>query len=573
MNEMVKKYKVKVQKSGKKRSLTAERKRKLEEIELARSRKSLTESPKSAKKKAEKKAKTKSTSGETKPRGKNASDFAVLGKAQSDWNGVQKPTTRFNRFCRSFIEYGIYGVLIFSPLPAASVYEWSVLVIVLAVFAMTAAYLVMPYKALMNGVMGKALRWPQRLFSLLFVFLIIQIVPWPKFLVRILSPGTYRFYQSFDPGFQTGGFLSLSLVPFDTLKMSLEILAYILLGWLVLRTVRTRRQINRILGVIVGMGLFQAFYGFFELYSKNPSILFYKKIYYQGYVTGTFVNRNHLAGYLEMTIPLMLGLILARSGFFSLSGLRWKDKLLKLSEKGIYSNLLLALGVTFMALAIIFSQSRSGISLVVISFLLFIELGVLYFKRGVERKRAMQRFLGVVFMGITVLAMFAGIDATLQRFSMDKILASERPVFWSNSLEIVSDYPVMGSGLGTFASIYPAYEKNGIKGHRLEHAHNDCLEYLSELGVVGMALLLGGILMMLIPAFLIWRVRNRPFVKGVGLGGVVAVLAILIHGITDFNLHIPANMVLFSVVLSLTVVVCFYKASEKVREGKRETKS
>jgi len=41
------------------------------------------------------------------------------------------------------------------------------------------------------------------------------------------------------------------------------------------------------------------------------------------------------------------------------------------------------------------------------------------------------------------------------------------------------------------------------------------------------------------------------------------VLAILIHGITDFNLHIPANMVLFSVVLSLTVVVCFYKASDK----------
>ena len=357
--------------------------------------------------------------------------------------------------------------------------------------------------------------------------------------------------------------MSLSVVPFDTLKMSLELLAYVLLGWLVLKTVRTRRQINRILGVIVGMGLFQAFYGFFELYSRNPSILFYKKIYYQNYVTGTFVNRNHLAGYLEMTIPLMIGLILARSGFFSLSGMRLKDKLLKLSEKGVYNNLLLALGVIFLALAVIFSQSRSGISLVVISFLLFIELGVLYFKRGEVRKLAMQRFLGIVFLGVTVLAVFAGIDAMLQRFSLDKILASQRPVFWENTLGIVSDYTVTGSGLGTFASIYPAYEKDGITGHRLEHAHNDYLEYLAEMGVVGMALLMGGILSLLIPAFLIWRVRNRSYVKGVGLGGMIAVLVILIHGITDFNLHIPANMVLFSVVLSLTVVVCFYKASDK----------
>jgi len=52
-------------------------------------------------------------------------------------------------------------------------------------------------------------------------------------------------------------------------------------------------------------------------------------------------------------------------------------------------------------------------------------------------------------------------------------------------------------------------------------------------------------------------------VKGLALGGIVAIAAILIHSITDFNLHISANMVLFTVVLSLTAVTAFYKAKQE----------
>ena len=90
-------------------------------------------------------------------------------------------------------------------------------------------------------------------------------------------------------------------------------------------------------------------------------------------------------------------------------------------------------------------------------------------------------------------------------------------------------------------------------------SRNDYLEYLSELGVGGMALFLGGLISLIISSFLIWRVRRHPEVKGLALGGIVAVVAILIHSLTDFNLHIPANVFLLSVMLSLIVVTVHYK--------------
>jgi len=57
--------------------------------------------------------------------------------------------TKRDRICSKIIEYGILGVLIFSPLPAASVYEWSILVIEMAVFMMLGAYVLMKYKPIL----------------------------------------------------------------------------------------------------------------------------------------------------------------------------------------------------------------------------------------------------------------------------------------------------------------------------------------------------------------------------------------------------------------------------------------
>jgi O-antigen ligase len=419
------------------------------------------------------------------------------------------------------------------------------------------AYVLMGQKPRKNELLDTVLRWPRYLFFAVFAVILFQIIPFPNFLVRLFSPQSYAFREMFAPDFSGIKFMTISLMPGHTMREGLELLSYFLFGFLVIKTVTKRNQIIKIFYVLVGMGVFQAFYGLFELYNPSPRVLFYKKLHYLDCVTGTFVSRNHFSGYLEMVIPLALGLILARTDLFSLSKLKWKDKILKLSEKGVYKNLLFALGIILMALAVILSKSRSGVSIVVLTFILVFGMTVLYFGR-VRQQQWIMSFLKVLFLIIVIVAFYIGIDATIERFAMDQILEDVRPVVWSNTTGIIGDFPVFGSGLGTFEALYPAYEASSTPP-LFEHAHNDYLEYLAELGGLGFMLLLGGILTMLVFSFLMWRVRRHPEVKGLVLGGMVAVVAMLVHSITDFNLHIPANMMLFTLVLSLTIVTAFYR--------------
>ncbi len=467
-----------------------------------------------------------------------------------------------DKICRRLIEYGLLGLIIFSPLPAASVHEWAILVIQISALILLASYILMEEKPQINEALSRRLKWPRYLIIGLFVFFFAQIVPIPKLLIKIISPNVYKFQMQYSPEFAKTKFMSLSLIPSYTLREGLEILSYFIIGFLIIKTVTRNQQIKRIFSVLIVMGVFEAFYGLFELSSGNPRILFYQKTYQLGSVTGTFVNRNHLSGYLEMIIPLAIGLIFARANVFSFSGLRWKERLLLLSEKGLAANLLLGCSVIVMSIAIIFSESRSGIAILIFTFVLFFVLSAYHFSFREYQKKWLKYFLCVSLIIIIFISLFKGIGATIERFSLDELLIEGRPKFWGSTLRIFADFPFFGSGLGTFGSLFPDFMVDE-KPIRIYHAHNDYLEYLSELGVFGFILLLSVIIILLFFIFSSWQQRRHPEVKGLALGGFVALINILIHSFTDFNLHIPANMLLFFIVLSLTLVAAYYQKSEK----------
>jgi O-antigen ligase len=460
------------------------------------------------------------------------------------------------------------GLIVFSPLPAASVRKWSVLVIQLVVLVMMAAYFLKKDKPQPNSVLSHALKWPKYFFLALWILIIVQVLPLPKFLVKLFSPNALTFREAYSPGFSNIGTTSFSLIPAQSIQAALDLLPYFFLGFLIIKTVRSRSQIIQIYTVLIAMGVFEAFYGLFELTNKNPRILFFDKVFGTDVVTGTFVNRNHLSGYLEMIIPLGIGLIIARTSLFSLSEMKWKDKLMRLSEKGIAMNLLISLGVMIMALAIFFSKSRSGIFLLFFTFTLFFVLSFLHFGKFEAQKAWIRSFLLVSFLVILVISLYLGVENSLNRFGLENIRSEVRPVFWSNTLRMSWDYPVVGIGLGNFSSLYPNFMQTE-KLIKISHAHNDYLEFLVELGAFGFILLSAGILMMVGYIFLYWKQRRYPLVKGLALGGFISLTCILIHSLTDFNLQIPANRLLFTVVLSLTLATVAYKVPGS-RKGQTE---
>ena len=110
-----------------------------------------------------------------------------------------------------------------------------------------------------------------------------------------------------------------------------------------------------------------------------------------------------------------------------------------------------------------------------------------------------------------------------------------RVTAWSDSMGIIRDYPVTGTGLGTFAQVYPSYRSPEIRRF-FDHLHNDLLQWIVETGFLGLLLLLP----------LVWATTRRVVAALAGRYGVTAIgfgaglAAIILYSMFDFPFHLPA---------------------------------
>jgi O-antigen ligase len=118
---------------------------------------------------------------------------------------------------------------------------------------------------------------------------------------------------------------------------------------------------------------------------------------------------------------------------------------------------------------------------------------------------------------------------------------------WKDTLNLIGTHPWMGTGLGTFAVVYPSVQ-TAFPGQFVEHAHNDYLEFASECGIPATLILFGAIFYVVAQSVRGYRRSNSYFQRAIALGCFGSMVAILLHSLTDFNLHIPANTLVFAVV-------------------------
>jgi O-antigen ligase len=134
----------------------------------------------------------------------------------------------------------------------------------------------------------------------------------------------------------------------------------------------------------------------------------------------------------------------------------------------------------------------------------------------------------------------------------DAKTVAARTGIWSDTLRLAADFPLFGSGFGTLVEVYPLYQ-TVYAGQRVIHAHNDWVQLLAEGGLAGTLAvfgLIGGYAAVV--ARLLGRRRDREAIALV-LGGLAGLLAFLLHSFTEFNAHIPANALWFTVLAALTL--------------------
>jgi O-antigen ligase len=127
-----------------------------------------------------------------------------------------------------------------------------------------------------------------------------------------------------------------------------------------------------------------------------------------------------------------------------------------------------------------------------------------------------------------------------------------RASVWASVLKMTRDYPLLGSGPGTFALVFTQYQPigQGPVPVRYYFAHNDYLQFTAEVGLLFFAIT-GWIILSFYQAGIRKLTYNSRLIRGITIGGLGSVLAILTVSIVDFNLHIPANALLFTVIAAL----------------------
>ena len=156
-----------------------------------------------------------------------------------------------------------------------------------------------------------------------------------------------------------------------------------------------------------------------------------------------------------------------------------------------------------------------------------------------------------LFLGVMLL----GGEFSITRF-IDTVNTDDpttgRAHFWSVTLNMIRAYPYLGTGLGAYGVTYTQYDsRNGL--FRLEQAHNDYLQVLSDGGIVGGALALGFVALLFWKAIV--RAKSRDdFRRGVALGALSGCFGVLVHSFFDFTLHTTSNALLFLVLAALATI-------------------
>jgi O-antigen ligase len=441
-------------------------------------------------------------------------------------------------------------LLIFSPLAFGSVEVWSVAVAELLVLFMGVIWIA---RMISNGKIefeSTSLNTPILLFLAIMLF---QMLPLPLGAIRYLSPAAYTVYTDAATTLTLdAGWRAISLDPTATREEFLRVLAYSTLFWVILHTFRKRNQIEAIVATMIGMGFLLAVFGIIQEFSWNGKIYWVRELTHGGHPFGPYVNRNHFAGYMEIVIPLTLGQLLAetppRRGSVSA-----KQRFLRWTSERTSKSVLLMFTAVFMAASLILTGSRGGLVSFAGSMVFF---AVMMRMKRTTRRKGSRLVLAFFCLGLIAAVWIGGHSAFLSVERLEKSIqepsAEERVVLWKDSFRMARDYLPFGSGFSTFETVYPMYKTLQVQAV-FQHAHNDYLELLAEGGVLSVGLVIWLLYAWFSETGAKWLKRHDPFASQMTLAGMTSVVAILIHSLSDFNMHIPANAIIIVTISALTV--------------------
>lgn len=440
---------------------------------------------------------------------------------------------QFLRKC-SFLEISteflFYAIIIFSVLIYGGITPFSLSVLESAIFILFFIFIAQTLSKEIL-VLVKFPFVPLILFLSLAVF---QLFPLPPQLLNFLSPETASLYElSYS---SATGWKSLSLSLGSSSETLIKVLCFFAIFLFAANFLDNKNKILRVVTVIVTLGFLLSLYGIILKLCLPGRMLSFS----------TFANRNHFAAYTELIIPLAISLSLV-------------SKLQSIRIIFIFM-------ASVMALAVFFSSSKAGIICVLIGF--FVMLFTLSFKINIKK-------IIVAFIVLVIILLLFMIPADtdpawirLKTLSNPISAMGNRLILVRDSLRMARDFPVFGVGLGAFGDIFPKYY-NASMGRRFllssNFAQNEPLQLIAEAGLLGFLFFLIFLFKLFKNSFVIWLKRKNPVTLYIGAGCCAGLISFILHSFFDFVMHVPANAVLFFIILAI-----FYRVARLPGQGGAE---
>ena len=273
---------------------------------------------------------------------------------------------------------------------------------------------------------------------------------------------------------------------------------------------------------VVGVAVFESLLGLAQFYFTRDT---------GGYATGTYVNRNHFSGLLELAFPLVVAWAVAI----------WRKCAPQSTQPGgsaLFLSLLLAASACLLG-GVVVSLSRMGF----VSLFAGVGLTMLVVQMSSRSRRSVWRWIAPLALTLMMVILLPS-RALILRFadatSTEQVSQRDRIEIWRDTLHLIAAVKWTGCGLGAFKQGFFQYQTIAPV-NTVDFAHNDYLQIVAELGIPGslLAAVLAGWILARTLAVVLWRRGAENWELAVGLFASMATLAV--HSLADFNLYIPAN--------------------------------
>jgi hypothetical protein len=376
----------------------------------------------------------------------------------------------------------------------------------------------------------------------------LQVIPMPRGMVGFFHPGVQPLLESLP--MESGQWLSLSLAPGVTLGVAFKLLALALFFLTLMRLPLGRVEARGISTALLVSAAFQALVGGARLLSPMGDffLFFYPIKNPQPWqrLTGTFVDSAQTALFLGMAFLAGLGLWAAEAGLFSSRGPRPVTlKQWVVPGKFGFFRFFMA-GICALGFVLIRDKNLAWLMAGAGTVLVLLWLFTQFYPQ--QRLK-----LHWIFLAAMVMALLMGINRTQPQFQ-DQRTGTGIHLDTTKALsETIRDYPVFGSGWGTFVGLNPVYINR--PEIRISHARNDWLELTAEGGILTLLLLAVSLILYFRGFWKGWRECPDRWARGAAAGMLAAILLLFGMAFFHYPLRVPGlffpGMILMAVALRL----------------------